>query len=129
MDLTLKKPVNKDVAKKDIEFMKDSNHNEAAAEQLNYEIQRRGLKTKGELIDYAKGHGYLKTEMDKKVVKHVLLKSQLPDKPDYDKERREMEKRNKEFLNKTIRESRNITKVDVRELAEIAKKKLRYERI
>lgn len=127
MDPRKVQPKNEFLDNENRRFMRDSYNNEAAAHNLQSEVERRGIKSRGELEDFARKHGYLKTDMDVKVFKHVVAKSGLKERTEYDRERQRKEEMNKAALAEAARESRNITKQDLHEMAEMMKSGHRFE--
>ena len=101
--MNIKRPKNRYLEKEQAKFMSQNDADVAARNNLLSEVRRRDLKTKGELIDFAKQNGYLKTPRDRDVLNDVLRKSRLPDDHVYDRLRRASEKKMKIATNKIMR--------------------------
>lgn len=109
---------NAKVAKEAEKFMRKNDHDLAARNNLMSEIDRRGIRSKQELQEFALKNGYLKTDRDVKVVKDVLIKTKLRDEdPDYLKKKREQEE-----VQKIMRQA-VINKATPQEVAELFNEK------
>lgn len=124
MELSLRRPPNdnEDILKENNAFMNRNDHDQAARDVLIAEAKSRGLKTKGELIRWARKHGYLKTARDRDVLNDVLFKLQLPEDLEYDRLADEVEQRQKDVLNRArrgiISRKGNVTKQWIRDTIE-----------
>ena len=102
MEFELKKAtnINKETDEEAGAFMRRDDHDIAARDVLFAEIERHKIKTKGELIDFARRRGFLKTDADRRVVNDVIRKSRLPENTQADRIRKERLKSDREAVNK-----------------------------
>jgi replication-associated recombination protein RarA len=100
-----RRPKNSVLRKEQDKFMDENHADQQARDNLLMEIDRREIKTQGELIDFADKYGYNKTQRDTEVVQDVIKKSKLPHDHVYDRERREMERDMKKKTQKIMHEA------------------------
>ena len=102
MEFQLKKNNNKNVTKTAKDFMDTNDNDVASKEILLNEIERQKIKTKGQLIKFAKKNGFLKTDKDRRVLNTVLRISKLPENNVYDRAQDERINGDREMVNKIL---------------------------